>query len=137
PEAQGFLLGDLLFLGQLVLAHLGRARGVFLEQRMTWPGGWHQDARGVRMSIEAYAEHVPRFALVPVRRGPQGNDAGHARRFTRQRDLDAQIRIALERGEVIDEGEAALRLALTVDALAFVDDGEVVEKLVRLRNFGL
>ena len=71
-EAQRFLFGFLLVLGKLERAHLGGARRVVLAQRMAFPGLRHQNAAQARVAVEADAEHVPGFALVPGRRRATG-----------------------------------------------------------------
>ena len=75
-EAQRLLLGLLLLFGQLKRPHLRGARRMVLAQRMTLSSVVrHQDALQVRMPVEDDAEHVPHFALVPVRRRPEARDA--------------------------------------------------------------
>ena len=70
-EAQHFLFGFLLLFGKVERPHLSGARGVVLSQRMPCPAPRHQDALQVRVSGKGDSEHVPYFALVPVRRRPE------------------------------------------------------------------
>ena len=74
-EAQRFLFGLLLLFGKLERPHLGGARRMILSQRMPCPAPRHQDALQVRVAGKGDSEHVPYFALVPVRRRPEVRDA--------------------------------------------------------------
>ena len=71
PEAQRFLLGFLLFVGQLERPHFGGSRGMVFQQRMSYPRSRHQDSFQVRVALETDPEHVPDLPLVPIRRGPK------------------------------------------------------------------
>ena len=74
-ESQRFLFGILLFVRELKRPHLGGARGMILAQRMPLPCTRHQNSREVRMPVERDAEHVPRFALVPIGGGTDLGDS--------------------------------------------------------------
>ena len=69
----------------------------------------------MRMAVEDDAEHVPHFALVPVGGGPDVRDASAATgRSSGKGDLDADVFVALERKQMIDDGEIARRLAIAM-----------------------
>ena len=76
------------------------------------------------------AEHVPDLALVPVSRRPDVGDGGHQRIAGRERYLEADIRVAGKRQQVVDHGEIACRLAFTVAAHALVNGGEVIQHAI-------
>src|SRR5687768_2675084 len=69
-KAQRLLLGVLLVLRQAERLHLGSACRMILLQWMACPGGREQDSAQVRVASEDDAEHVPYFALVPIRCRP-------------------------------------------------------------------
>ena len=78
-KAQRLLLGFLLSrLGHLKRTHLGRARRMILAQRVAVHVGGMQDPRQMRVAVEDDAEHVPHFALVPVRGRPEVGDRSGA-----------------------------------------------------------
>ena len=90
-EAQQFLFGLLLLFGKLERPHLRGARGVVLSQRMPCPTSGHQNALQVRMSGKRDSEHVPYFALVPVRRRPEVRDAVERQGAHRRRAVFIRI----------------------------------------------
>ena len=61
----------------------------------------------MRMAVKDDAEHVPYLTLVPISGGPDIGDGGHARSFE-ERNLETDVRITLERQQVIDDGEIGL-----------------------------
>ena len=87
----------------------------------------------MRMPVEGDAEHVPDFALVPVRGRPEIRHRGERRRAAGERDFDANVRVALVGKQVIDDGEVARRLVLAMEALTLVDGGKVEEHAIRAR----
>jgi hypothetical protein len=77
------------------------------------------------MSVEGDAEHVPDFALVPIRGGPKVRDGGERGCAACERHFDANVCVTLVGKQVIDDGEIARRLVLAMDALTFVDGGKI------------
>ena len=77
--------------------------------------GWPSHQGGIRMRrrcgwpSNADAEHVPHLALVPVGGRPEVGDGRHGRVLALQRDLDPHVVVALEREQVVDDGEVARR----------------------------
>ena len=74
-EAQQFLFSLLLLFGKVERPHLRGARGMVFSQRMSYPAPGHQNALQVRVPGKRNSEHIPHFALVPVRRRPEARDA--------------------------------------------------------------
>jgi hypothetical protein len=107
---------------------------VFAE-RVALPGRWHQDAPQMWMSVEGDAEHVPDFALVPVRRGPKVRHGGERGRADGERHFDSNVCVTLVGKQMIDDGEVARWLVLAMDTLTFVDGSEVEEHAIRVRYF--
>ena len=89
----------------------------------------------MRVAVEDDAEHVPYLALVPVRRRPDIGNGGHQQIVGSERDLETDVRVTLERQQVIDDSEIAWRLIVAVRAGALVDGGEVIQHAVRLLRF--
>ena len=89
------------------------------------------------MAFKIDAEHIPGFPLVPIGTGPQLDNAGQGQVGILQRHLEAEITIAAERHQVINHGEFAVRLALTVYPQALVDGGKVIEHLKHRAGFRL
>ena len=79
PEAQRLLFRILSCFGELEWARLRRPRRMVLAQRVALPGRRHQDPPQMRMPLEGDAEHVPDFALVPVRGRPEIRHGGERR----------------------------------------------------------
>src|ERR671923_1959955 len=100
---------------------------MILAEGMTVPGGGHQNAPEVWMALEDDAEHIPDFALIPIGRGPEINDAADGGEFALERDLEADVGVAIVGQELIDHGEIAVRLPMALRTDALVDGGEVIQ----------
>ena len=87
------------------------------------------------MPVEDDAEHVPDFALVPVRGGPKVCHGGERGCAAGERHFDSNVCVTLVGKQVIDDGEVARRLVLAMDTLTFVDGSEVEEHAIRARDF--
>ena len=87
----------------------------------------------MRMPIEGDAEHVPDFALVPVRGRPEIRHRGERWRAAGERDFDANVGVTFIGKQVIDDGKVVRRLVLTMDALTFIDGSKVEEHAIRAR----
>src|SRR6185437_14652311 len=94
-EPQRLLLRELLLVRELEFAHLRCARRVILTQRVACPSTRHEDTDQVRMSGEADAEHIPHFALVPVRRRPQMGHSVGRKSILLERSLYAEVLVAI------------------------------------------
>src|SRR6185295_4188954 len=73
------------------------------------------------------AEHVPYFTLVPVRGRPEVCHRGHRKAVFPERCFDANVLVAVIREQVVDDGEVARRLPLSVIPLTLVNGGSIVE----------
>jgi hypothetical protein len=89
------------------------------------------------MPFKDDAEHVPDFALVPVRRRPDIHNTIEGGMLACEGDFESNVPVALERQEVIDDGEIARRLAFPMGAHALVNRREVVQHPVGLGNLVL
>src|SRR5215469_3801765 len=98
---------------------------------MSDPTLWHQQALQMRMPLKNNSEHVPHFALVPIGSGPDARYSRQGKVVLRQRYLDADIFVPLERKEMIDNSKIALRLTVTMLPHALIDGREVIQHLVR------
>ena len=129
-EAQRrLLLLDARF-GHLKRAHLGGPRRMVLAQRVARPGRGQQDSRQVRVSSEDDPEHVPHFALVPVRGRPEVGDRRERRVVLVERHLDAHVSISVIRQQVVHHGEIVRRTVAAIGADPLVDCRQVVEHAV-------
>src|SRR5580698_10306215 len=86
------------------------------------------------MPIENDSEHVPDFALVPVRCRINVGNRLELRFTLTQRNFQPDVRVALIGEQVINNSEVARWLAVSVPASPLVDRSEVEEHLERLRN---
>ena len=64
-----------LFLWKNIRRHVGGAGRVFFAQRVPLPPRRHENAGKAGMIVELHAEHVVRFALVPICRWPGAGNA--------------------------------------------------------------
>jgi hypothetical protein len=87
------------------------------------------------MAVESDAEHIPHFTLIPVRRGPEIDDALYSRKVALECNLNSDVGVAFVGEEVIHGGEIAVRLIWTMRAHALVDSREVVQYAVRPLHF--
>src|ERR687892_1449981 len=115
-EAQCLLLFLIALLGQGEGIEFSGSRRMILAQRMPFPGGRKQDASQIRMALEADAEEIPNRPLIPVCRGPEIGDGWKRRGIPGERHLEANILVAREGQELIDDGEIALWLPFPVTA---------------------
>ena len=86
---------------------LGAPGGRLLAQRMTLPPRRHENPGSRRQAVEAHAEHVPDFALVPLGRREHARDRGQRGRLAQQGDLEPHVAVVLERQQVVDDREIA------------------------------
>src|SRR5947199_9886886 len=94
---------------------------------MPHPGPRHKNAGEVRVSLEDDTEHVPPFALVPIRCGTDANDRGGRRVLAAQGSLQAYVRIAFVGRQLVDDGEVARRLPVSLPAASLVNRGQIVD----------
>ncbi len=136
-ELEGLDLGLLPGIGQFEWPDLGGPGGVVLTQGMALPPGRVEDSPQARVALEDDAEHVEDLALVPLGHGPDVGDAGQGELRLAQCDLQADVLVPLQRHQVIDDGEVALRQAGAAGAQALIDGRQVVQQVVRLGQFAL
>src|SRR3954468_2688829 len=84
------------------------------------------------MSFEDNPEHIPHFALIPVRRRININDRRERRLLPTHRDLQSHIGIAVVREQVINDSKVAGREAVFVTARAFIYRCQVIQHIERL-----
>src|ERR1700730_4207279 len=88
---------------------------IVFAKGMALPIVRHQDAMQVRVSLETNAEKIIDFALVPIRRGPDGDKRGEYRILTRNPDAQPQRLAQGDRNQVVIyletrfDGEAVYR----------------------------
>ena len=75
--------------------------GIILAERVPDKFFVHQNPFQIGVAFESDAEHVPNFALEPVRDRPKGNEARHDRIALTDFDFDPEPVIMLERKEMI------------------------------------
>ena len=136
-EAQRFLLLILPQRIELERIELGRARRIFLAQRMAVPRRRQQDAPQMRMPVERDAEQIPHFAFVPVRVQEDRHDRFDRREIAAQRDFDADVFVAFDRQQVIDHREIGRRQAFAVFANALVHGRQIEQHPIRPRDLVL
>src|ERR1043166_1291486 len=104
---------------------------------MALPGARHQDSFKVRMAVKRDAKHVPDFALVPISGGPEIRYSWQRRMVAIQRNLKANVFVALVREQVIDDREITWRLISARVAHTLVDGREVIKRAIGLRDISL
>src|ERR1051326_6561760 len=104
---------------------------------MALPGARHQDSFKVRMAVKRDAEHVPDFALVPIRCGPEIRDGCQRWIVAIQRNLKANVLVALVREQVIDDREITWGLIGARVAHTLVNGSEVIKRAIGLRDISL
>jgi hypothetical protein len=86
------------------------------------------------VAIELDAEQIPHLALIPVGIGPDRHGARQSQIILRQRHLDAQIAVALDRQQMIENREIGLRQPGPLRAQPLVDRTQVIEHHIGLRQ---
>ncbi|MNC25778.1 hypothetical protein D3C75_738780 [compost metagenome] len=104
-EGQRFHLEVFFLFGQFKRIELGGTRRVVFTQRMAFPRWRHHDARQVRVTIKGNAKHFPCFTLIPVRVREQFGYRWHVQVVFRQRHLEHDVAIAIDRNQVVENGK--------------------------------
>ena len=134
-EGQRFHLQILLGFGQLKRIEFGSARRIVFTQRVAFPGRRHHDAAQIRVAIEGHAKHFPGFTLIPVGVGEQFGESRQMQIVFRQRHLEHDVAVAVDRNQMIENGKIRGRQAIAVGAQTFVHAVQVKQHHVRLRQF--
>src|SRR5580658_1445124 len=87
------------------------------------------------MTVKNNPKHVPHFALIPIRGGPNVADSRQRKPVFRQGYFDAHILVPVKGKEMIDNSEIAGWLTIAMYAHALIDGREVVQHFVGLIYF--
>src|SRR5665213_1142191 len=135
PKAQRFLLGFLLFVGQLKRPDFGGSGRMVFQEWMSNPRSWHQNTFHMRVALETDPKHVPDLPFVPVCRRPEIGSRIDGRLALLEGHFDPQVLVPVKRQEVVHDCEVAGRLPFAVHPHTLVDGREVVKHPVRLVHF--
>ena len=91
----------------------------------------------MRVSVKDDPEHVPYLTLVPIGGGPDIGNRGHRQIRFDECNLETDVRITLERQQVIDDGELACWLVVAIRSRTLVDRRQIVQHAVRPFRFQL
>jgi len=130
-ETQSILFDFLLLVGKTEGLRFGRAGIMILAQRMPLPSRRHNYAPKMRMAFKNDAEHIPYFTLVPIGRRPEIADRRERQVGLDQRNFDADIFVAVERQQMIDDGKLTVGKPLAARTLTLVDGGQVEQQCIR------
>jgi hypothetical protein len=88
----------------------------FFAQGMPVPCTRHEDSLQMGVVLERDSEHIPNFALIPVRVTVNPRDGTQSRVLAFKWDFDPQVFIACKGYQGIDHGKIRSRLIVPMDA---------------------